>query len=396
MKNIAITGGGTGGHLSIARAFGIECKKRGFNAIYIGSTSGQDKAWFESSDIFSRAYFLQSMGVVNKRGLGLLKSLWLQIKAVFKARAILKNHNIEAVISEGGFSAGGASGAAILARIPLFIHEQNSTIGTLNKILAPFAKAVFGSFDLDLPNFVRTAYPIDEIFRQNARTRREIRSILFLGGSQGAVAINDFALQLAQELIKCDIKIIHQCGKGDFERVKNAYKAMGLDSSLDSRESCESNADSSKILQDSSADESKLDSRESNADSSLDSQPLKARFGDKITLFAFDKNIAHYITKADLCVSRAGASSLWELVANRAPCYFVPYPFAAKNHQLYNALFLQKYGLCEVARQRDLSVGSFLSYLDSADFAKISANLGDFKSQNGAKEILDLIIKRVK
>ena len=362
MKNIAITGGGTGGHLSIARALGVECAKRGFNVVYIGSTSGQDKAWFEGAEFFSHTYFLQSMGVVNKRGLGLLKSLWLQIKAVFKARAILKNHNIEAVISVGGFSAGGASGAAILARIPLFIHEQNSTIGTLNKVLAPFAKAVFGSFELDLPNFVRTAYPIDEVFSQSARTRDKIRTILFLGGSQGAVAINDFAISLAPQLLKREIKIIHQCGKGDFERVKNAY--------------------------------SKLDLRESNADSQ-DSQPLKAQFSDKITLFAFDKNVAHYITQADLCVSRAGASSLWELVANRVPCYFVPYPFAAKNHQLTNALFLRKYGLCEVVEQRDLSVEAFLEYLDSADFAKISANLSDFKSQNGAEEILDLIIKRI-
>ena len=378
MKNILITGGGTGGHLSIARALGVECAKRGLNVVYIGSTSGQDKVWFEGSEFFSHTYFLQSMGVVNKRGFGLLKSLWLQIKAVFKARAILKNHKIEAVISVGGFSAGGASGAAILARIPLFIHEQNSTIGTLNKVLAPFAKAVFGSFDLNVPHFIRTAYPIDEIFSQNARTRGEIRTILFLGGSQGAVAINDFAISLAPQLLERKIKIIHQCGKGDFECVKKAYS--GLDS-------CESIVDSSKISQDSRTD-SKIDSQ--------DSQPLKAQFGDKITLFAFDKNLSQYITKADLCVSRAGASSLWELVANRAPCYFVPYPFAAKNHQLTNALFLKKYGLCEVVEQRDLSVGAFLEYLDSADFAKISANLGDFKSQNGAEEIINLILKKLK
>lgn len=342
--NLVITGGGTGGHLSIARALGIECKNRGFNAVYIGSTSGQDKVWFESSDIFSHAYFLQSMGVVNKRGLGLLKSLWLQIKAVFRARTILKKHKIDFVISVGGFSAGGASGAAILSKIPLFIHEQNSTIGTLNKVLAPFAKAVFGSFPLNLKNFVRTAYPISEIFSQSARIRNNVGTILFLGGSQGAVAINDFALQLAPELLKRNIKIIHQCGSGDFERVKNAYGAL--------------------LSQ------------------------------DKITLFAFDKNLSHYIAQADLCVSRAGASSLWELVANCVPCYFVPYPFAAKNHQLTNALFLKQQGLCEVVEQKDLSVSAFLDYLDLADFATISTNLVDFKSQNGAKEILDFIIKR--
>lgn len=349
--NVAITGGGTGGHLSIARALGVECTKRGFSTIYIGSQSGQDKVWFESTDIFNEKYFLDSTGVVNKRGFGLIKSLFLQLKAVAKSRKILKKHRVDFVISVGGFSAGGASGAAILGRIPLFIHEQNSIIGTLNKALAPFAKAVFGSFELGLKNFVRTAYPISDIFAKTARVRKNVRVILFLGGSQGAVAINDFALQLAPELLKRNIKIIHQCGAKDFERVKNAYNDLVGDFSAGG-----------------------MDSKE------------------KIRLFAFDKNIVRFIESADLCVSRAGASSLWELVANALPCYFVPYPFAAKNHQLYNALFLRKQGLCEVVEQKDLSVEAFLKYLDSADFAEISANLANLKSKNGAEEILDLIL----
>lgn len=349
--NVAITGGGTGGHLSIARALGIECNKRCFNVVYIGSQSGQDKIWFESSDIFSQKYFLDSTGVVNKRGFGLVKSLFMQIKAIFKARAILKKHKIDFVISVGGFSAGGASGAAILGKIPLFIHEQNSTLGTLNKILSPFARAVFGSFNLNLKNFIHTAYPIDEIFQKTARIRDKINTILFLGGSQGAVAINDFALKLAPELLKRDIKIIHQCGKGDFSRVKSAYDSLALDNS--------------------------------------------SNFNKKITLFDFDTNLAHWIQKADFCLSRAGASSLWELVANALPCYFVPYPFAAKNHQFHNATFLKKMGLCEVVLQSDLSVEAFLEYLEGADFAKISTNLANLNAKNGAEEIINIILKEL-
>ena len=72
---IAITGGGTGGHLSIARALGAELKKRDIKAIFIGSTHGPDRAWFENSDLFEKAYFLQSSGVVNKKGLAKLNSL---------------------------------------------------------------------------------------------------------------------------------------------------------------------------------------------------------------------------------------------------------------------------------------------------------------------------------
>lgn len=340
---IAITGGGTGGHLSIAKALAIECKKRGFITIYIGSTSGQDRIWFENSPIFSEKYFLDSTGVVNKRGFGLVKSVWLQLRAIIKSRKILKKHKVNCVISVGGFSAGGGSMAAILCRIPLFIHEQNSVFGTLNKILSPFARAIFGSFAMSAKNFIQTAYPIDEIYHQNARIRQKVECILFLGGSQGAVAINDFALKVAPDLSKRNIKIIHQCGKRDLPRLQEAYKDYG-----------------------------------------------------NVILFDFSTELFLWIQKADFCVTRAGASSLWEMCANYLPCYFVPYPYAAKNHQYHNAMFLKKRNLCEVVEQRDLDKEAFLAYLDSTNIAEMSGNLARLGYQNGSKEIMDLVIKELK
>lgn len=355
MKRIVITGGGTGGHLSIARALGIECARRGFEVVYIGSNSGQDRAWFEKSEMFSHKYFLNSTGVVNKRGFGLVKSMWMQVCAVLKSFQILRKHKIDFVISVGGFSAGGGSLAAILSRTPLFIHEQNSVSGMLNRILTPFARAIFGSFEIEHKNFIRTAYPIDEIYHKSARVREKISTILFLGGSQGASAINDFALRVCGELLKRDIRIIHQCGKRDFERVKSAYSAL---------------------------------------------------HSDKIILFDFSDNLVYFVTQADFCISRAGAGALWELCANALPCYFVPYPFAAKNHQFHNAQFLKKRGLCEVVEQKDLDEGAFLAYIDTINgvdsailaqntpnFAQISANLANLPHKNGSKEIMDKILE---
>ena len=357
MKRVLITGGGTGGHLSIARALGIECARRGFELVYIGSNSGQDRAWFENSEIFSHKYFLNSTGVVNKRGFGLIKSIWMQVCAVLKSCQILRKHKIDFVISVGGFSAGGGSLAAILTRTSLFIHEQNSVSGMLNRILSPFARAIFGSFEIGRKNFIRTAYPIDEIYHKSARVREKINTILFLGGSQGAVAINDFALRVASELLKRDIRIIHQCGKRDFERVKSAYSAL---------------------------------------------------HSDKITLFDFSDNLAHFVAQADFCVSRAGAGALWELCANALPCYFVPYPFAAKNHQFHNAQFLKKCELCEVVEQKDLDEVAFLAYIDAVNSAnsaicapnmpnitQISAKLAKLPHKNGSKEIIDNILEIV-
>lgn len=339
--NIVITGGGTGGHLSIAKALALKCLESGYNIIYIGSTNGQDKLWFLDSNLFKKCYFLETTGVVNKRGFGIFKAIWLQIKAILKCIKIFKKHKIQIVISVGGYSAGGASIASIITRKKLFIHEQNAVFGSLNKILAPFAKNIFSSFDLSVKNLIKTNYPINEEFFSYARVRKELKCMIFLGGSQGAVAINNFALSIAKELINRDIKIIHQCGKSDIDRVSREYENLGILSNID--------------------------------------------------LFDFQTDLFLKISQADFCVSRAGASSVWELSANGLPSYFIPYPYAAKNHQYYNALFLKNKGLCGLNTQDKINSDEFFNYLDSINLEYISSSLIKEISNNGAKQIISLL-----
>ena len=121
-----ITGGGTGGHLMIAEALVEAAVNEGHEAIFIGSTSGQDKKYFQESSNFSHVYFLETTGIVNQKGFKKLKALWLIVRAFFASREILKKHNIEATYSVGGFSAAAASFASLSKATPLFIHEQNA------------------------------------------------------------------------------------------------------------------------------------------------------------------------------------------------------------------------------------------------------------------------------
>lgn len=339
-----ITGGGTGGHLAIAKALALELKAQQIPCIYIGSLSGQDRQWFEGSDIFTQTHFLDSTGVVNKQGLGKLKALYKTYKAVRKCRAIFKAHSIKALISVGGFSAAGASVAAISRGIPFFIHEQNAMSGTLNRVLFPFAKAVFGSFTLPTQKFVVCDYPVREEFFTKARTRSEVRHILFLGGSQGALAINNLALEIVPTLLKQGFVITHQCGEHDLARVSEQYNNLGL----------------------------------------LDS----------INLFAFNSHIVEVLSQADVCIGRAGASSVWESCANGLPCFFIPYPYAHKNHQYLNARALSDDGLCGLCPQAELSTQKVLAFIQSlkqGGIADISSTLQGKIAPNGAREIISRI-----
>lgn len=147
LQNILITGGGTGGHLSIAKVLANELNKRGITPCFIGSTRGQDQEWFKESPLFEKKYFLKSTSFVNKNPIQKFFFLFSFFSLILQAYAIIKRDKIEKVISVGGFSAAPAAFACVLSGRKLFIHEQNAEIGLLNKILKPFAKIFFSSYD---------------------------------------------------------------------------------------------------------------------------------------------------------------------------------------------------------------------------------------------------------
>ncbi|MCR8678459.1 MULTISPECIES: undecaprenyldiphospho-muramoylpentapeptide beta-N-acetylglucosaminyltransferase [Campylobacter] len=333
---IAITGGGTGGHLAIAKAFANELNSRGIKTIFIGSSSGQDRMWFENSDIFDATYFLNSSGVVNKRGLGRLKSLINILSLSFKCKQIFNTHGVSLVISVGGYSAAPAAFGAIMWGKKLYIHEQNAVIGRLNLILKPFAKGFFSSYFE--PKF---SYPVDEKFFKTRRVRENLKTILFLGGSQGANFINSLAVNLAKDLDKNGVKIIHQCGQKEYEIICKKYEEIGV----------------------------------------------------KAEVFPFSKDIELFMNRADFCISRAGASTIWELCANGLPTLFIPFPHAANNHQFHNAKFLQDQDAGMIIEQNKIDKDSLINIIYSINLKNISQKLISLIDKDGAKTIINSILK---
>lgn len=330
---ILITGGGTGGHLAIAKSLRDAAIRAGHTAVFIGSMSGQDRGWFEDDTLFRSVHFLQTSGIVNKKGLAKVGALVRSLKATFTALLLVKN--ADCVISVGGFSAGPASFAAVLLRKPLYIHEQNATPGRLNRVLRPFSKAFYSSYEAAS---LLKDYPVRESFFEGARLRKRVKTVIFLGGSQGARFINELALKIAPTLQERGIKIIHQAGKSELEDVKEAYRSLGIAAEI----------------------------------------------------FDFRTDIDLLMRESDLAVSRSGASTLWELCASGLPALYVPYPYAAGDHQFYNAKFLAEKNASWLCRQEDEPYSLLLSLLER-DMHEQSKVLRELIKPNGA----ELIIKEV-
>lgn len=337
--NIAITGGGTGGHLAIAKAIKDELNAKDIKPIFVGSQGGQDKAWFEHDDGFAKKIFLPSGGVVNKRGIAKLAALFGVLKNTMKCVKLIKQEGIDVVFSVGGYSAAPLVLASVLTHTKLYIHEQNAVQGALNKLTAPYAKAVFSSFSDTSP---LKDYPVQNRCFELSRTRDELKTIIFLGGSQGAAKINELALALAPALKAKGISIIHQAGAKSCDEVAAKYKEMGIEADV----------------------------------------------------FGFSKELQDKIAISDFAVARSGAGTLFELAAHRLPAFFIPYPYAAGNHQEFNAKYLSDKGAAFYKNQSEVTADDILKLIENKErIFSASKAMQDIIGQGGAKQIVDFVFR---
>ena len=308
-----IAAGGTGGHIYPGIAVAKEIMRRDPSSVvrFVGTARGLEtrlvpNAGFELS-------IIESAGLKNVSLWAKVRGLLLLPKSIFAARRLIRDFRPDIVVGAGGYVSGPVLLLASLMRRPTLVMDSNALPGWTNRVLARWVDKAAVSFAEALPYFrgkgVLTGNPVrSEFFEIPARQRDGAHiSLLVFGGSQGARAINEAMIAASAGLgsQKELLHVTHQTGAADFERVRRGYEAAGWQDQVD----------------------------------------VRPYIDDMVTEFA----------KADLIISRAGATTSAELVAAGKAAIMIPFPLAADDHQRKNAEALQAAGAARMILQKELS-----------------------------------------
>jgi UDP-N-acetylglucosamine--N-acetylmuramyl-(pentapeptide) pyrophosphoryl-undecaprenol N-acetylglucosamine transferase len=311
MTRVLIAAGGTGGHIYPGIAVAKEVMRRDAQSVvrFVGTARGLEnrlvpQAGFELSLIESAG--LVNMGLAARAG-GLL----ILPRSFVGARRVIKEFRPDVVVGAGGYVSGPVLLTAAMMRIRTLVMESNAVPGFTNRRLARFVDAAAVSFEAALGYFGRKGVVIGnpvrrEFFEAPAKRRDPSRfSLLVFGGSQGARAVNEAMMAALPHLSAHAgvLRVTHQTGKLDFERVRDAYAAAGWNERADVREYID----------------------------------------DMVSAFA----------AADLIISRAGATTSFELMAAGKAALMVPLP--GQLEQTRNAEVLQEAGAARMILQSELS-----------------------------------------
>jgi len=308
---VLIAAGGTGGHIYPGIAVAKEVMRRDTRSAvrFVGTARGLEtrlvpQAGFELS-------LIESAGLVNMGWRDRLRGLLILPKSFAAARGVIREFRPDVVVGAGGYVSGPVLLTAALLRLPTMVMESNAVPGFTNRQLARFVDAAAVSFEQSLPYFrgkaVVTGNPVRrEFFDIPAKPRDPARfSLLLFGGSQGARAVNEAMVAALPHLStqRGVLRVTHQTGKLDFEKVRAAYEREGWAERADVREYID----------------------------------------DMVSAFA----------AADLIVSRAGATTSFELMAAGKSALMVPLP--GQLEQRRNAEAMQAAGAALMIPQDELS-----------------------------------------
>jgi UDP-N-acetylglucosamine--N-acetylmuramyl-(pentapeptide) pyrophosphoryl-undecaprenol N-acetylglucosamine transferase len=295
---LLIAAGGTGGHIfpgvAVAEAF---LENKAHEVVFTGTSYGMEERIIPSLGF--RLVKIEARPFLGGSPLAKVRTLLTLMRGVVQARRVIQKEKPDAILGMGGFTSVPVLLAGLYGRVPCFIHEQNVYPGMANRWLSRRVRATFISFKetteyLKARAVVHTGNPVRKAMRGKRAEKSDGNFNIFVfGGSRGARAINEGVLALLPYLeSRNGIGIYHQTGTEDLARVAAAYER-------------------SPIVHE---------------------------------VFPFTDEMEKYYNLADVVISRAGASTIFELSYFGKPAILIPYPFSAGGHQWKNGAAVERVG----------------------------------------------------
>ena len=347
-KKVLISTGGSGGHVIPAITIYNHLKNTHETLI---STDKRGLAYLDKN---YKAFVINTPKLNNYFLLPFLflKILFLTIKSFF----LLKKNNISILISTGGYMSLPLCLAAKILKIKIFLIEPNMVLGRANKFFINFSSKLicYSKNIINLPSGINqkliTIKPLirKEYYKTNIYPNKDnIFTIIVIGGSQGAKIFDELLNNsFASIAKKFSLKIIHQTSEKNINRLQDFYNQNNIES----------------------------------------------------TVFSFNHNLSEILKQADLCITRAGASSLAELSFLNIPFIAIPLPSSKDNHQYENAKYYEEKDCCWIIDQKNFDDQKFEKFLlkltnKSQDYMTKKNNLQKLNYQNTWNSVNQKILK---
>lgn len=354
---VVISAGGTGGHIYPALAIinKIKEKEPDSTFLYIGTHNRMEKDIVPKQGIPFQS--IEMYGFNKKNLFANIKTLHCLIKGYQSCKKAIKEFQPDVVIGVGGYITAPVILAAHKLGIKTFIHEQNSVPGKANLFLSKYVSKIGVSFKSSLSQFpsyktVFTGNPCSEeatkkepVDKKTLNLSPHKKLVLIVMGSLGASTMNEYLLSCMPYFEKKPYEIAFVTGKKDYETIK------------------------------------------------------KNKFPKNVFVFPYIDNMTSVMQKTDVIVSRAGASTLSEIIALKVPSILIPSPYVPNNHQYKNAMDLIEKDAALLLEEKDLKKDSLPRKIEEALHVdmqkKMQKNLEALDMPNSATKIYDEIKKLV-
>lgn len=357
---IILSAGGTGGHIYPALAIlkKFQEKEKNLEVIYIGTHDRMEKDIIPSMNI--KYIPIEIYGFSKKKIIRDFKNIFLIKKAINKCVTIMKDFKPDIVIGTGGYVTYPVIKAAHKLGIKTFIHEQNSIAGKSNITLAKYVDLVGVSFKNSKDYFTSArkviytgnpcgerALTIPKISKTKYGFKESDKLIIIVAGSQGSSSLNEKFKAFLKIVGKEQYKIIYITGK-------NFYEDFIKDT----------------------------------------------EFPQNVLVVPFIDNLAGLMKDAYLIITRAGASTISEILALKIPSILIPSPYVANNHQYYNALDLVNMNVAQIIEEKKLDTNiievTINELMDSKKYNEIKSNLNKLNMKPSSTIIYEEIKELLK